>query len=202
MSDEVQSDGVGRDDGGEPGAPAAGGSRGAHEVSDDTHHVGESEGFMPAADEDRPEEEAGDVGAPQPEAMAVSPAPARPSDDAKGNAGAPVEWDDASDMMLSVDGLSIQRGHAARDARQTTHRLIVELKRIEGEVRSLLEGTDPKRKRKLSGTRRWLELHEDILSLRHSGRASEEDLARLSELVAQRHFVFTRLRYLSETHPG
>ena len=37
----------------------------------------------------------------------------------------------------------------------SAHRVAVELRRIESEVRVLLEERDPKRKRKLSGTSRW-----------------------------------------------
>lgn len=83
----------------------------------------------------------------------------------------------------------------------STQRIAVELKHIEAEIRRLLEGRDPKRKRKLGGTRRWLELEEDLISWRHSGRFEESTLARLSELIARRHYLFKRLRFVTGTRP-
>ncbi|MGD2108028.1 MAG: hypothetical protein PVI86_01425 [Phycisphaerae bacterium] len=80
-------------------------------------------------------------------------------------------------------------------------RIAVELKRIESEIRRLLENRDPRRKRKLGGTRRWLELEEDIIAWRHTGRFDEKTLTRLGELVARRHFLFRRLRFLTGTRP-
>ncbi|MEK7757095.1 MAG: hypothetical protein AAB385_07770, partial [Planctomycetota bacterium] len=55
----------------------------------------------------------------------------------------------------------------------SAHRVAVELRRIESDIRALLEERDPKRKRKLSGTHRWNELEDDILSWRFSGRFDE-----------------------------
>ena len=52
---------------------------------------------------------------------------------------------------------------------------------------------------KLAGTRRWLELEEDIVSWRHSGRAPEDVLCRLTEFVQKRHYLFNRLSYLAGT---
>lgn len=86
-------------------------------------------------------------------------------------------------------------------AESSAHRLIVELKRIEGEVRDLLADRDPKRKRKLAGTRRWLELEEDLIAWRYSDRFDVETLRRLNELVARRHHLFRRLRFLAATRP-
>jgi hypothetical protein len=83
----------------------------------------------------------------------------------------------------------------------STQRIAVELKHIETEIRRLLEGRDPKRKRKLGGTRRWRELEEDLISWRHSGRFEESTLDRLSELIARRHYLFKRLRFVTGTRP-
>ena len=76
-----------------------------------------------------------------------------------------------------------------------------ELKRIEAAVRSILENRDPRRKRKLSGSFRWLELEDDIRSWRFSGRLDEASLDRLMELVQQRHFLFRHLRFIGSTRP-
>jgi hypothetical protein len=83
----------------------------------------------------------------------------------------------------------------------SAHRVAVELRRIESEVRALLEERDPKRKRKLSGTSRWQELEEDIMSWRFSGRFNEDALRRAQELIARRHYLFNHLRFLASTRP-
>lgn len=85
------------------------------------------------------------------------------------------------------------------DRETSSRRIAVELKRIEAEVRELLEGRDTKRKRKLAGTRRWLELEEDIISWRYSDRFDEPTLTRLQRLIALRHYLFQRLRFLAGT---
>ena len=77
----------------------------------------------------------------------------------------------------------------------------VELKRVEEHVRQLLEDRDSRRKRKLAGSRRWAELHEDILSWRHAGRMDEQVLRDLERLVSRRHYLFRRLSYLAGTRP-
>ena len=76
-----------------------------------------------------------------------------------------------------------------------------ELNRVETEVRELLSARDTRRKRKLAGTRRWLELEEDLLSWRFSAAVDEETIHRLQRLIARRHFLFTRLRFLASTRP-
>jgi hypothetical protein len=76
-----------------------------------------------------------------------------------------------------------------------------ELRHIETEVRRLLGDMDPRRRRKLAGSRRWLELHDDILGLRFGGRYNEETLAELRRLIALRHRLFHRLRFLADTRP-
>lgn len=87
------------------------------------------------------------------------------------------------------------------DRELSPHKVVVELKRVETEVRKLLEGRDGRRKRKLSGSRRWRELEEDILAWRHSGRVDGATLTRLHELVVRRHYLFRRLQFLAGTRP-
>ena len=83
----------------------------------------------------------------------------------------------------------------------SAHRVAVELRRVESDIRGLLDERDPKRKRKLSGTSRWHELEDDILSWRFSGRFDESTLQRLQELIGRRHYLFNRLRFLASTRP-
>ena len=84
----------------------------------------------------------------------------------------------------------------------SAHRVAVELRRIESDVRAILEERDPKRKRKLSGTSRWQELEDDIISWRFSGRFDEDTLRRVQELIGRRHYLFHRLRFLASTRPA
>jgi hypothetical protein len=77
----------------------------------------------------------------------------------------------------------------------------IELKHIEENVRHLLDGRDTRRKRKLGGTRRWHELEEDIINWRHAGRIDGDTLDRLHEMIARRHHLFQRLRFLAGTRP-
>ena len=84
----------------------------------------------------------------------------------------------------------------------SAHRVAVELRRIESDVRAIIEERDPKRKRKLSGTHRWHELEDDILTWRFSGRFDEDTLRRVQELIGRRHYLFRRLRFLASTRPA
>lgn len=86
-------------------------------------------------------------------------------------------------------------------AELSAHRIVVELKRIEAQVREILEGRDSKRKRKLGGTWRWHELEEDLISWHSAARFDEQTLARLRELITKRHYLFGRLRFLAGTRP-
>ena len=88
------------------------------------------------------------------------------------------------------------------DRECSAHKIAVALKRIETEVRELLEPRDTRRKRKLSGTRRWRELEEDILAWRFAGRMDESTLQRLHELVIRRHHLFRRLHFMAGTRPA
>ncbi len=83
----------------------------------------------------------------------------------------------------------------------SAHNVVVELKRIENEVRELLEGVDSRRKRRLGGTQRWHELEEDIIGWKFGGRVPEDSLRRLQELVTRRHFLFRHLEFLAATRP-
>jgi len=84
----------------------------------------------------------------------------------------------------------------------SAHRIAVELKRVEGRVRELLEGRDGRRKRRLTGTRRWLDLQEDIISWRGGNRIDDESLNTLEQLVARRQYLFRRLHFLAGTRSG
>lgn len=77
--------------------------------------------------------------------------------------------------------------------------LSVELRRIEFEIRELLKYGDIKRKRKYEGTRRWMELLEDVVTMRYSGQASDEALKRVAELVAKRQQLFRELNFVVAT---
>ncbi len=113
----------------------------------------------------------------------------------------------ASDMGMGPTESSASS--SAEHAEQTgdwenelsAHHVAVELRRIESKLRSMLEEGDTKRKRKLSGTARWHELEDDILSWRFSGRFDESTLQRLQELIGRRHYLFNRLRFLASTRP-
>lgn len=88
------------------------------------------------------------------------------------------------------------------DTELSAHKIMIELRHVEEEVRSVLDVRDTKRRRKLAGTRRWLELEEDILSWRHAGRIDEDTLSHLHQLVARRHYLFQRLHFIAGTRPG
>ncbi len=87
------------------------------------------------------------------------------------------------------------------DNELSVSRIAVELKRIEKSVRTLLEARDPKRKRKLAGSHRWLELEEDVRNLKYSGRVDEENIRTLERLIRKRHHLFRRLKFLAATRP-
>ena len=93
------------------------------------------------------------------------------------------------------------RGRSRWDVEPEIRHISSELRAIELEVRSLLEGRDPKRKRKLAGTRRWLELEEDVIALKHAGRIAEDALVVVQRLISRRHCLFRRLHFLSATRP-
>ena len=135
------------------------------------------------------------------------------ADDAEDVAEAPpaaaeaVETDEAGDATRVSDELATGTeperplAEARLDHDVVAHRIAVQLKRVEVEVRDLLEGRDSKRKRKLSGTRRWHELEEDIIEWLHTDRFDEASLTRLQELVARRNHLFRSLRFVTGTRP-
>lgn len=81
----------------------------------------------------------------------------------------------------------------------SARKVALELKQIEEEIRRLLENCDNKRKRRYEGTRRWLELQEDILAMRFVGPADEATLNKVQALVAKRHHLFRRLNFIVGT---
>jgi len=89
----------------------------------------------------------------------------------------------------------------AWDQELSAQRIAGELRRIESEVRGILDVVDNKRKRKLAGTRRWTELEDDIIQWKFGGRMEEQALRNLHLLVMRRHFLFNRLRFLAGTRP-
>jgi hypothetical protein len=127
---------------------------------------------------------------------------------AEGVARVEAEHDDASDAGAMPSDEESKALEAATpelpnwDRELSAHRIVVELKRIEADVRGLLENRDTKRKRKLSGTRRWLDLEEDVIAWRYAGRFDEDTLRRLQELIHRRHYLFRRLRYLTAARPA
>ena len=128
----------------------------------------------------------------------------RPAEEAFATDAA-VDADEAGD----ADGISVDATNTPADFDQredlrlghevVAHRIAVELKRVEAEVRELLEESDSKRKRKLSGSRRWRELEEDLLAWRFAGRVEPKVLAKLRQLVARRNYLFDRLRFATGT---
>ncbi len=112
--------------------------------------------------------------------------------------------EDAGDTDLIPDESQAEADSATDrpvnfDTELSARRVGIELKRIETEVRELLENIDRKRKRKLTGSQRWAELEEDIISWRYTSRFNEETLAHLRRLITKRHHLFGRLCYLAGT---
>jgi hypothetical protein len=121
----------------------------------------------------------------------LKPPSAQPLSNGDADVPAVVLEDEASRAPGDIDGSS----------ERSYRRLIAELKAIEQEIRELLESKDAKRKRRFSGTRRWLDLEEDILEWRFSGRFEDPTLLRVQQLIARRHYLFRRLRFLAGTRP-
>ena len=123
----------------------------------------------------------------------------------KAAAAMAAQRDDTSDTEAISDGTDggseVQSPEKDTDweSELSAHQVVVVLKRIETEVRSLLEGVDGKRNRKLSGSRRWRELEEDLISWQYTSRIDQTVLKRLMQLVARRDYLFRRLIFLSGT---
>lgn len=81
------------------------------------------------------------------------------------------------------------------------HDTSFELRHIESEIRDLLADRDPVRKRKFTGTAKWQELENDLISWRFTGRFDEDLLRRVQVMVSRRHYLFRHLKYLSSTRP-
>ena len=136
-------------------------------------------------------------------AGAVALDEAAPRLGADGDAGDAAAIDENEELQhAAVEPSSDEdRPSPIRALELSSHRIGVELKRIESRVRELLESRDPKRKRKLSGTARWQELEEDLLALRFSGRVDEGVLAEVRQLITRRHYLFSQLRFMAGTRP-
>lgn len=121
----------------------------------------------------------------------------------RGATGLEDAGSDAAIVGEEPEPVVVSRRHRLGDweSELSAHAVGIELKRIEDEVRAILEERDPRRKRKLNGTSRWQELEDDLISWRFSGRFSEDALRRLSELIARRHHLFRHLRFLASTRP-
>ena len=127
-------------------------------------------------------------------------------DDPKGRVDA-ARGDDSSDADTVTAETQPSDGEASEakipnwDREVSARAVIVELKRVEAEVREILDTYDTKQKRKLGGTRRWHELEEDVITWRFNGRPGEEVCRRVQRLVSRRHYLFRRLSFLSATRP-
>ncbi|MBI4718259.1 MAG: hypothetical protein HY763_10675 [Planctomycetes bacterium] len=107
--------------------------------------------------------------------------------------------DDSPDVPRTVPQRASEATHLGSDPLGASTRIAAELRRIEEDVRRMLDIVDAKRKRKLSGTRRWLELEEDLIAWCHSGRISDGDFVQLRQLIARRHHLFRQLSFLAGT---
>lgn len=79
------------------------------------------------------------------------------------------------------------------------HEIALEIGRTEAEVRRLFEERDPRRKRKITGTRKWQELEEDIIALKFTGRVDEAILREITRLISYRHYLYSQLRFVAST---
>lgn len=156
----------------------------------DTFGAGLEAGNEPA------EDDSSSVVAPVESAPTVNPAEQSASD--------VDQREDAGDADSITDDGESDSPETVTDWDRTTsaHRIAVELKRIETDVRGLLEHRDPRRKRRLTGTRRWLELQEDIVTWYGADRFDVDTLRELQRLVTRRHHLFRRLSYISSTRSG
>lgn len=133
----------------------------------------------------------------QPAPEAAQPDPASAFEDA-----AVDDTDTIADEPESTSTAPAPVEAPADLGRETSaHRVGIELKRIETEIRTILEERDTRRKRRLTGTRYWQELEEDIRSWRHTMRFDPPTLDRLDRLITRRHHLFGHLRYIVSTRP-
>lgn len=199
----------------------------AHPSDEETAEAESAEGPAPESSENDQEAPGlqdiqGEDSAESPDASStetplVTPAPLRehrhvpvikstrpPADVEGGAAEAKAQWDETTDTGAITDVVPEEPREEAEadwDNEMSVKRISIELGRIEKQVRALLGDQDPKRKRKLAGTRRWLELEDDIRDLLHSGRLDNHVIRELHMLVIQRHRLFRRLNFLTGTRP-
>jgi len=139
---------------------------------------------------------------------AAAPVPAPPNPQAASARADVTEVEGAGDTDTIVESPEDLRLREATTIepdwqRETSaRRIAIELKRVESEVRKILDSHDTRRKRKLMGTRRWRELEEDMIRWHFSNRMDQSALKRLTELVPKRHFLFQRLHFLAGTRAG
>lgn len=108
----------------------------------------------------------------------------------------------AGDAEPPAEPVVIRRSRQdAWDGDWTPQRIDAELRALETEIRELLGERDPRRKRKLTGTRRWHELQEDLVGLHYAGQYDPPTVARIQQLVMRRHALYRRLRFLALTRP-
>ncbi len=113
--------------------------------------------------------------------------------------------DDSGDAARIADdsddsGVELPRHESSSPEHDVAaYRIAVQLKSVEAEVREILEMRDPKRKRKLAGSRRWRELEEEMIGWSYSPRFDEASIDRLRNLVARRNYLFDRLRFVTGT---
>lgn len=109
---------------------------------------------------------------------------------------------DELDRILSEDDEEPKAGEAFEvETCCSVRRIALELKHVEQQVREILDSLDTRRKRRLTGTRRWLDLQEDMINWRYGNKFDVATLDRLQQLVAQRHHLYRRLHFLSGTRP-
>ncbi|MCC7293154.1 MAG: hypothetical protein IT449_13930 [Phycisphaerales bacterium] len=121
---------------------------------------------------------------------------AKVSDDpAPGTAAETVDLDAAPQDAVPAGAA----GYEPWEPNDQARHVAVELRRVEMEIRGLLENCDNKRKRRYEGTRRWLELMEDLVAMRYTGPADEATLAKVSALVARRMYLFNMLNFIVAT---
>lgn len=118
-----------------------------------------------------------------------------------------VEADAAVESESSEPRPSMRPHHeetttsTAWDVDWTPHRLGIELQHVEEKIKELLASRDPRRKRKFTGTRRWNELHEDMIQAHFGDPLDQKSIREIERLISKRHALFTRLRFLAGTRP-
>lgn len=127
--------------------------------------------------------------------------PKRPVDSERGDDTSDTHTDSVTAETKPSTGEATEPRIPNWDREVSARAVIVELKRVETEIRQILDTCDTKQKRKLGGTRRWHELEEDVIAWRFNGRPGDDVCRRVQQLVMRRHYLFRRLRFLSATRP-